>query len=358
LSLRCRRGWLALVPLLVVISGLSAASARAYVIGGARWPHGVIRYYNADRPERSEVALAARAWNHSGAHVHFIATSRSTAQVTIEAWPKDAPNTNGPFGSGELGGATVGYIPPSTLTVGPDGRVVRGAHVWLKAVSVKHLRPPRLLAVTAVHELGHILGLGHSHTCATMDASLGYLCQPRSNEFYCSLLRPDDEAGAVALYGGRPQHVGPTQSCNYLPQPAPPIGLTGTYSAARGVVQLSWRAPAGVYYYGPSFSSSGRLVSGLTNSIEGYVLGQANGHCVTPTVTTASEAEPEKHGRQVRVTAYPSGPGRWCFAIRTSDQFEQLSAVREVWVNVPPFVTSVSPRRTRRRIGSGAASSL
>ncbi len=313
------------------------------MIGGVRWPHGVIRYYNADRPERSEVALAARAWNHSGAHVHFIATSRSAAEVTIDPWPKNAPNTNGPLGSGELGLATVGYLPSNTITFGPNGRTVRGAHVWLKPVSVKHLRPPRLLAVTAVHELGHILGLGHSHVCATMDASLGYLCQPRTNEFYCSLLRPDDESGAVALYGGRAKHVGPPQSCNYLRKPAPPIGLTGTYSAADGGVHLSWRAPAGMYYYGASFTSSGRLVFGLTNSVEGYVLGAAEGHCVTPTVKNAYEAGPEKHGAQVQTTAYPTGAGQWCFTVRTSDQFEQLSAPREVHVNVPPFTISVSP---------------
>jgi hypothetical protein len=328
----------ALVGLALVVTWLMAAApAHAFVVIGAHWPGGMIRYHNADPAERSEVAVAVRAWNHSGAHLRFVASSAAGAQVTIHPWPKDAPNTDGPLGTGELGLATAGYVPRNALGPGPDGRLARGANVWLKPVNVRRLRPPGLLAVAAAHELGHILGLGHSHTCATMDASLGARCHTKSNMFYCSLLRPDDEAGAVALYGGHAQPLGGVQDCGYFSPPAAPIDLTGSFDDSQGEqfgeVHLRWQAPAGTDYYGVSFTGSG-LRFGLTNTIEGYVVGQGNGACPATTSRNAVAEGAERHGTIVNSTLYPTAAGRWCYVVRTQDQFEQLSVPRDVSVDV------------------------
>ena len=166
--------------LAVAVLAATAPSASAFERAGRPWPGGRITYYTAADGYASSVDRAARIWNRASTGVKFVKASRREAQVVLD------------YGGRRCEGAAyAGYI----------GRR-RQSPVQLGAGCGKSL-----IVLTAVHELGHVLGLGHeSGRCARMNPGFDgsgtpNRCTRRPLEYW--LDHPvvgDDLRGARALY--------------------------------------------------------------------------------------------------------------------------------------------------------------
>ena len=111
-----QRCWLPTVVCLAAgLLLLAAGSANAYVVAGRAWPHGLIRYYNAFPGDAAVVRAAVDAWNHTGAKVHLVASSRRKANVIVRRFP---PSQGG---SSEAGFADVGWE-PTTISRYSNGK--------------------------------------------------------------------------------------------------------------------------------------------------------------------------------------------------------------------------------------------
>ena len=168
----------AVVLSLAVLGGLAPA-ASAYERAGRAWPGGRITYFTAAEGYRSPVDRAARIWTRAGVGVKFVRTSRRNAQVVI-----------GYGGRRCEGAAFAGYI----------GR--RQSPVRLGAGCGRSL-----ITLTAVHELGHVLGLGHEDDeCARMNPAYDgsgtpIHCVRRTLDYWLDHpLVSDDLQGARRIY--------------------------------------------------------------------------------------------------------------------------------------------------------------
>jgi hypothetical protein len=323
---------------LLAVAMLLAAtvSAGAYRIGGWKWPTHTITYYNAAPASAHAVADAVRAWNTSGARIHFVATSRSHASVVIASMSTAEAR-------GELGLATLGWAPPGFLTPSPSGRTqAHGDHVWLVPPSQTGDLPAYALAQVAAHELGHIIGLGHElHRCATMNASVGEHCPlPQPWQQRCRILEADDIRGAIALYGG---HVGPLgpEFCDVAELPGPPIGLAATITdPLNGIVQLSWTNPAGVTIGSTPVQINGRATVGS------YIVNGAQGSCPPPSMTSDYfGGAATRAGEIVSTTVQATSPGSWCFTVTIVDSYNRFGPAAQVQIDVPapPAVNVPTP---------------
>lgn len=172
----------------LVLSALVAAAllaalpsaASAYEIAGRAWPSGDIRYHVEDSALSKPVKRAARIWNARNLGVRFVSSSADDARVFVR------------LGQENCGGAA---------RVGYPGR--RG----ISRVEINRDCGTGIATLTAVHEWGHVLGLGHeSGTCARMNPTFGSggtpgRCARRSLSYWLDHpLQKDDVRGARALY--------------------------------------------------------------------------------------------------------------------------------------------------------------
>jgi len=155
-------------------------AAGGFTIAGERWPGPTVSVWN-ETGYRTPVADAMKAWNAAGASIKLVpAAGPETADLVIG------------FGrSDDLGISTVGYSGSTGSTLLPRG---------LGRISATAL---------AVHEIGHVLGLGHEKRgCTVMApvvrAGLGSRCGLGACKVtWRCLVQADDARGLRKLYRPR-----------------------------------------------------------------------------------------------------------------------------------------------------------
>lgn len=333
---------LAVAATVAAVLALIAAPALAFHAQGQAWPDHVITYHNDFPADAAAVSAAVRDWNTSGAAVRFVATSASRAEVTILPMPviplSRLEKTHGGGSADALGYATLGDIARGFPVRGPAGGVVYGAHVWLARIGARdrygvHLSLGTIERV-AVHEFGHILGLGHEHrACAIMQPILDEGCGIGRRGWLglCpDPLEPDDVRGAVSLYGGR-EPTFHERVCVISPLPGNPRKVSVALTDGNGASVLRWKNPAGVTLKPGHYIDRYALDGNPT--VEAYQIQGSRSGCPS-THGDVLARELTHAGNRTKVTL-PLPPGSWCITVRALDLFDRLGPATTVWVTVP-----------------------
>lgn len=344
-GLRSRLG-VATVTLTAVAVALTlafaAAPALAFHDQGDAWPGHVITYHSDFPADAAVVRAAVHDWNTSGMATRFVAAPAARAEVTIQPMPviqlSKLEKTKGAGSADALGYATVGAIPPGAAIRGPAGGVFHGAHVWLARVGARDRYGIRISLGTmervAVHEFGHILGLGHEHkACAVMQPILNEGCGIGHHHWLglCKdPLEPDDIRGAVNLYGGR-EPTFHERLCVISPLPGTPRKVSVRLSDNNLESVIRWKNPTGVTLKVTRlidpYALDGRPTVEayqIQGSPDGCPMGR--GHVL--------ERELTRSGTWT-THALPLPPGSWCLEVRAIDWFGRLGRAITVRITVP-----------------------
>jgi len=170
----------AVIAALAMVLIASPSGASAYELSGRPWPSGDIAYHVEDSALKKAVKRAAKIWNARKLGVRFVDVSADDAKVFVR------------LGQDNCGGAArVGY---------PD----RNGY---SRVEINDDCGNGIATLTAVHELGHVLGLGHEKSgCARMNPTFGSggtpgHCTRHPLDYWLAHpLVKDDVRGARALY--------------------------------------------------------------------------------------------------------------------------------------------------------------
>lgn len=239
---------------LVCTLGL-APEAHAYRLIGKRWPQRTINVSASEAPRYAKpVRRAVKLWNRAKLGVRFKVTAASDARVVFRY--------SGGSGSGRTrcegvaGGTGAGY--PGIDFTGLEVSVIRSC------------RSRRLRDLAAMHELGHVLGLGHENRrCTLMNANasavsgLGVRCPARgrtARRLRRTFLTRDDKRGVRRLYG-RP--FAPERSSRPLFSSTVSSFGDGTGSAVVGAT-LANRALSFAWDFGDPGSGAANRAAGRT----------------------------------------------------------------------------------------------
>ncbi|MGH8230031.1 MAG: matrixin family metalloprotease, partial [Steroidobacteraceae bacterium] len=323
------------------VSAMVAAPAQAFHDQGRPWPGHVITYHSDSPGDVAAVRAAVHDWNTSGVALRFVPAPASRAEVTILPMPviplSSVEKTRGGGSADALGYATVGAVPRTAAIRGPAGGVVHGAHVWLARIGARDRYGIQLSLGTmqrvAVHELGHILGLGHEHkACAVMQPILNEGCGIKHPWMgLCNdPLEPDDVRGAVNLYGGH-EPTFHKRLCMISPRPGQPREASVKLSDSNAATVFRWKNPSGVTLRAghpiDPYALDGRT------TIEDYEIQGSQPGCPTGAGDVLGR-DLAHAGAWVKVTL-PLPPGSWCLQIRVIDAFGRFSPAITLRAVVP-----------------------